>query len=212
MRRSSRLVLFGGRDSSLSCAEKGISAQGVFARVLCSSRSAFTLVELLVVIAIILVLVSIALPNFLNAVTRANITKAYGEMRSLGTALAGYNTDHQAFPQAAGFFPLERLKPLTTPVAYIEEIPRDPFSGNFIRTPYWYGAMDLDVATRWLLASQGPDRNRSSDPIEFYPGYSPDLFIGLVPEFNYMVYSPTNGIVSQGDLFHASDWSGGTGG
>src|SRR3990172_1409221 len=52
----------------------------------------FTLIELLIVIAIILILIAIALPNFLEAQIRARVTKAYGEMRSLSTALFDYNT------------------------------------------------------------------------------------------------------------------------
>lgn len=52
----------------------------------------FTLIELLIVIAIILILIAIALPNFLEAQIRARVTKANGEMRSLATALFDYNT------------------------------------------------------------------------------------------------------------------------
>lgn len=52
----------------------------------------FTLIELLIVIAIILILIAIALPNFLEAQIRARVTKAMGEMRSLSTAVFDYNT------------------------------------------------------------------------------------------------------------------------
>jgi prepilin-type N-terminal cleavage/methylation domain-containing protein len=52
----------------------------------------FTLIELLIVIAIILILIAIALPNFLEAQIRARVTKANGEMRSLSTAVFDYNT------------------------------------------------------------------------------------------------------------------------
>jgi len=44
----------------------------------------FTLIELLIVIAIILILIGIALPNFLSAQTRAKVTKVTGDMRSVG--------------------------------------------------------------------------------------------------------------------------------
>ncbi|MCB9770557.1 MAG: prepilin-type N-terminal cleavage/methylation domain-containing protein [Candidatus Omnitrophica bacterium] len=46
----------------------------------------FTLIELLIVIAIILILIAIALPNFLEAQERAKVTRAKGELRSITTA------------------------------------------------------------------------------------------------------------------------------
>lgn len=47
-------------------------------------RKGFTLIELLIVIAIILILISIALPNFLEAQVRAKVANTMGELRSLG--------------------------------------------------------------------------------------------------------------------------------
>jgi prepilin-type N-terminal cleavage/methylation domain-containing protein len=52
-----------------------------------SKTRGFTLIELLIVIAIILILIAIALPNFLEAQIRAKVTKEYGEMRSLATGI-----------------------------------------------------------------------------------------------------------------------------
>jgi prepilin-type N-terminal cleavage/methylation domain-containing protein len=175
---------------------------------------AFTLIELLVVVAVVMVLVSIALPNFLTAVSRTNVAAAQAEMRSVGAALEMYNVDHKEYPQSALIPPPWRLQPLVTPVAYLESTPSDRFSTNEMRRHgYQYGAMDLDRATRWILVSLGPDRNPDSDPIEFYPGFDPLLFIGLYfePEaegdghYEYMIYSPTNGVTSNGDLYIASD-------
>jgi prepilin-type N-terminal cleavage/methylation domain-containing protein len=60
---------------------------GMFKRI-----KGFTLIELLIVIAIILILIAIALPNFLEAQIRARVTKANGELRSLSTACFDYNT------------------------------------------------------------------------------------------------------------------------
>jgi prepilin-type N-terminal cleavage/methylation domain-containing protein len=68
----------------------------------------FTLIELLIVIAIILILIAIALPNFLEAQIRARVSKANGELRSLATALFDYNTalissnKEGIFPPAGG--------------------------------------------------------------------------------------------------------------
>ena len=46
----------------------------------------FTLIELLIVIAIILILIAIALPNFLEAQLRATTTKAAANLKSIETA------------------------------------------------------------------------------------------------------------------------------
>lgn len=168
-----------------------------------SSVGGFTLIELLVVVAIIMVLISIAMPNYLEATLRANVAASLAEMRSLGGALEMYSIDYKSYP-------LGRLHVLVDPVPYIDTLPRDKFSES---SRYSYGARPVNVATRWLLAGRGPDRERNTSPIEFYPGYDPLLFIGLFVEpeaegaepFDYMVYSPTNGSISRGDLYFASD-------
>jgi len=56
-------------------------------------RRGFTLIELLIVIAIILILIAIALPNFLEAQLRAKATKSLSEMRTLGTAIESLRTE-----------------------------------------------------------------------------------------------------------------------
>jgi prepilin-type N-terminal cleavage/methylation domain-containing protein len=60
-----------------------------------TNRKGFTLIELLIVIAIILILISIALPNFLEARVRALVTKIKGEMHTLQIALESYRIDYE---------------------------------------------------------------------------------------------------------------------
>lgn len=55
-------------------------------------NAGFTLIELLIVIAIILILIAIALPNFLEAQLRAKITRATANMRTLETAALSHYT------------------------------------------------------------------------------------------------------------------------
>lgn len=59
---------------------------------------AFTLIELLIVVAIIAILAAIAVPNFLEAQTRAKVSRARADMRSLATALESYHVDNNHFP------------------------------------------------------------------------------------------------------------------
>ena len=97
------------------------------------ARRGFTLIELLIVVLIIALLAAIAVPNFLMAQTRAKVARAKNDMRVVAMALEAYHADNQAYPLV--FPPPEDillggawlLKPITTPIAYISILPRDPF-------------------------------------------------------------------------------------
>ena len=176
-------------------------------------QRAFTLIELLVVVAIVAILSAIAVPNFLEAQTRSKVARAKADLRTIATALATYSVDHNVFPQT-NFVPrFRRFRVLTTPIAYLSAVPDDPFksidsaaSGFRATANYAFGTMPLDAASRYALASDGPDRIPDSNPIQFYPGFSTDLFLGRVDGFDFMLYDPTNGTISRGDIFRASDF------
>jgi prepilin-type N-terminal cleavage/methylation domain-containing protein len=101
------------------------------------NRKGFTLIELLIVIAIILILISIALPNFLEAQLRAKVVKVKGEMRGLGEATGAYYNDWKIDPNVDNMIKTEANRSriwwgyashrLTTPTNYIKKIPVDPF-------------------------------------------------------------------------------------
>jgi hypothetical protein len=58
----------------------------------------------------------------------------------------------------------------------------------------------------WSLSSNGPDLRNNTGGV--YPGYSPTLFFGgnpLLPD--WILYDPTNGTVSPGDIFRARDFT-----
>lgn len=108
----------------------------------------FTLIELLIVVAIIAILAAIAVPNFLEAQTRAKVARVQSDQRSLATALESYAVDTKGYPLsdcgqgniANPTYPPAPGKPgsvagltfwinfLTTPVSYINSLPFDAFS------------------------------------------------------------------------------------
>ncbi|MFP4579501.1 MAG: prepilin-type N-terminal cleavage/methylation domain-containing protein [Candidatus Sumerlaeia bacterium] len=105
------------------------------------NTNAFTLIELLIVVAIIAILAAIAVPNFLEAQTRAKVSRVKSDMRSLATAIESYSIDNNNYPinpfddweNSHGHFThfgwnLESFVSLTTPVAYITTVAmEDPF-------------------------------------------------------------------------------------
>jgi len=102
-------------------------------------RKGFTLIELLIVVAIISILAAIAIPNFLEAQTRAKVSRAKSDLRTVSVALETYRVDNNNYPyisdddagewiMPAGF-PKGRSSPggLTTPIAYLTSALYDPF-------------------------------------------------------------------------------------
>jgi len=58
-------------------------------------QKGFTLIELLIVIAIILILIAIALPNFMNARIRAKVLQTQANMKTVDTAIHLYADDYE---------------------------------------------------------------------------------------------------------------------
>ncbi len=109
-----------------------------------SKRKAFTLIELLIVVAIIAILATIAIPNVLEALVRARVSRVKADMRTIATALDAYFSDHNSYPRDhdnAGWEGKYRwtvwdgrrgpnqvgLYYVTTPVAYITSMAADSF-------------------------------------------------------------------------------------
>ncbi len=106
-----------------------------------SPPRAFTLIELLIVVAIIAILAAIAVPNFLEAQVRAKSGRAQADLRALATALESYHIDNNNYPYVVDLLGMEWQMPggfapgfitdgpggLTTPIAYLSSVLRDPF-------------------------------------------------------------------------------------
>ncbi len=115
---------------------------------------AFTLIELLIVVAIIAILAAIAVPNFLEAQTRAKVSRARADMRSLTTALETYVIDHNMYLYCnlpANGLRVEgrrnsrmTFEHLTTPIAYLSGI--HAFTDPFPPKAMWNNAWTAQVA------------------------------------------------------------------
>jgi prepilin-type N-terminal cleavage/methylation domain-containing protein len=93
-------------------------------------RKGFTLIELLIVVAIIAILAAIAVPNFLEAQTRAKVSRVKSDQRSIATAIEAYATDNNHYPidiatdvsaTPSGYLPYYLNVGLSTPIAYMTQ-------------------------------------------------------------------------------------------
>lgn len=160
------------------------------------TNTAFTLIELLIVVAIIGILAAIAVPNFLNAQTRAKISRFASDHKSLSTSIEMYRLDqgqppHSPMLGGSHFYNFAlRFIPLTTPTSYLGSIPEDPFPHRSSREldqsmdmkktapgAYAYGYFRADTTGpggqydfgthKWMVSSSGPDG--MLDYFAYYP-------------------------------------------
>jgi type II secretion system protein G len=111
-------------------------------------KKGFTLIELLIVVAIIAILAAIAVPNFLEAQTRAKVSRELSDMRSVATALEAYRIDNNHYPASVTFSgsslrvlwsavfdtPTGKWGHITTPISYMTSVPTDVFNDY---TTHW---------------------------------------------------------------------------
>ena len=78
----------------------------------------FTLIELLIVVAIIAILAAIAVPNFLEAQTRAKVSRVRADVRTVVTAVEAYAVDNNKYP-VPRFIAAQVLGPLDTACQFV---------------------------------------------------------------------------------------------
>jgi prepilin-type N-terminal cleavage/methylation domain-containing protein len=201
----------------------------------------FTLIELLIVVAIIAILAAIAVPNFLEAQARSKVSRAKADQRSMATAIEAYAVDWNRCPLGVNeltrnggggankcisdpdnplWSNIGAQTKLTTPVAYMTSIPKDPFkitgfvnlkSGNpgfegyFTYTGFVCPALNANHKLAysrgyvWALESIGPSRNSGGNITRVLLG-TPNTTPGVAD----CAYDPTNGTVSWGTILRTN--------
>jgi type II secretion system protein G len=188
----------------------------------------FTLIELLIVVAIIAILAAIAVPNFLEAQTRAKAGRVRAELRTIATGLESYHLDNAAYPLNDGFFNVLPTS-LTTPIAYLTnsrlvdpftERERDPFYGELARYYTYQKVVDQDEFLRDLMNGHTPPREAIDTPFHNNGAlgkYGKWRLVSNGPDRKYsdfaafaltdpvlwgadIPYDPTNGTLSWGNL------------
>ncbi len=141
---------------------------------------------------------------------QARVDRANNNMRLLAVALECYYIDNNTYPPAMdsrgnlvcnsqsfsiGYTPWL----LTTPTAYVESLPYDPFN------PGMYYHLGVNYLQVWIMTSHGPDHDQD---MQDQPYVDPKLQgWGQIREYlsqysgTYVEYDPTNGTYSSGDIF-----------
>jgi general secretion pathway protein G len=81
----------------------------------------FTLIELMVVISIVVILLSLAIPNYMNTIIHAKETALHDDLYTLRSLIDQYTLDKQKAPQS-----LDDL----VQAGYLKELPKDPFTNS----------------------------------------------------------------------------------
>ena len=195
-------------------------------------KKGFTLIELLIVVAIIAILAAIAIPNFLEAQTRAKVSRVKSDIRTIATAMETYYVDFQTY--IPSYISMDATTPdwdnewnmdqflLTTPISYITTLPRDYFRKKAGLPEYYYiiagktawgssttrltgGGEAFSPKVVWTTFSFGPDVKGG-----YYANVQQDAYAYLFDHESKGTgtcarYDPTNGTLSFGDIIY---WGG----
>ena len=189
------------------------------------NKIGFTLIELLIVVAIIAILAAIAVPNFLEAQTRSKVSRVRSDMRSLKTGIESYAVDYNHYPDPStyagnGAGAMTRLEELTTPIAYMTSIPKDPFNLHgvpniigpeefvyytrpfFLANSAYSSAEVADNMFNTVLSGYGDQTPRARKYFMFSlgPDQKCDYVLGPYSPFGSICYDATNGTISKGDV------------
>lgn len=188
-------------------------------------RRAFTLGELVIVVVIIAVLAAIAIPNFMEggSCSPGPVSKSQNDLRDIQIALETYQADHRCYPVANAAGEIEQ-RFLTSPIAYLAEMPIDRFRKKagaadaryriYVNPRPTTSTLQTDSAPKWLIIGIGPDLlantsgYRSLEEVRLNeslprPAIGVDRDGKAIGSSGYggLFYDPTNGTKSYGDIY-----------
>jgi type II secretory pathway pseudopilin PulG len=187
-------------------------------------------INVLVLVTLGAIVVAAVAPSFINARVRNRVARVKADFAHLAAAIEAYYTDNSNYPNDAQFgWAWYLTYNLTSPIAYVDEnLFTDPFgafggSYRFINYPandpanpwkvlpdnprpaaFLLPPVELNRAVTkyglWRLSSRGPDGYNSSDLTGSLDGSIADTGPGFSWTSNLMIYDPTNGMISCGDI------------
>jgi general secretion pathway protein G len=138
-------------------------------------QSGFTLIEIMVVVVILAVLGALVVPNILDKVDQARVTRAQADIRAIGQALDLYRLDNFKYPtteqglQALVKQPNDPAITNYPPKGYLPTIPKDPWNQIYLYASPGADGRDYDVITYGRdgkPGGSGPDADISNTTLE----------------------------------------------
>lgn len=173
-----------------------------------NASKAVSLFELMVVLVVAGILTAFFIYSSQYLIVKTRVSRVTEEHRVLARALQNYEADYGTFPSTS-----DGLRALGSPIAYIVRVPPDPFSPDEQQEYVYVSSPRFDG--RWLIVSQGPDRDadvlkalgiarRDGALTIGNPDDAPNTLSLPVEQINsllsHVTYDPTNGLVSNGDI------------
>lgn len=151
---------------------------------------------LLGVVFLIVILMSIAIPNFLESKISSKSLRARSNLGQIAQALELYMVDNSTYPEpeiknGVGYFPSS----ISSKNAFLANKILDVFSTEKLTYRYWI-SHNKNSSFAWFIASMGPDR-KWNIPSDRNLKLQKDLNKEWFRQFDY---DPTNGIISSGDI------------
>jgi len=157
----------------------------------------FTLIELLIVVAIIAILAAIAVPNFLEAQTRAKVTRVIADMRSEAIAVNSFQIDHNWIPPDAIDASFAK-----DPTAYAAKVNGECGQAPWFVTNFWVPNYSPPGPNLWdmrgMIFFTTPIAYMSSIPIDPFsriPNYEGSYWANCINERDFGM-NPAFGIIN----------------